>query len=255
MKRLPKGEEEDRLLIDTHQSDTRRLLKTGSVSLLIHLFLIFFLFLYLGGGGSNGGGDGKGGSSVYHVTIRPLSAQSNSNSPTQRGVVTKTHISTAAKKPSAPVPLASIQESTSGDESETEPEDSIMGTSIEGQGTGEGSGSGGSGDGTGSGLFGVKGFRGSDVSPPRCIENPKPVYPLEARQKGYEGKVLLRVEVLTNGRVGKIEAERSSGYELLDQAALEAMKRWRFIPAKRGKVPFRSWINYGFIFQLRDKDF
>jgi protein TonB len=255
MKRLVKQGGKDRPPIDTPQSDARRLMKTGGVSLLFHLFLIFFLLLYLGGGGSGGGGDGKGGSSIYHVTIQSLSAQSGSNPPPQRGVVTKTHISTAEQKQSASVSMASTQETHSGDESETEIENPTMGASVKGQGTGEGSGLGGSGDGTGRGLFGLKGLRGSNVSPPKIIENPKPVYPLEARQKGFEGKVLLRVEVLTNGRVGKIEVEKSSGYEILDQAALEAMKRWRFIPAKRGKVPFRSWGNNVITFQLRDNDF
>jgi TonB family protein len=258
MKRLLKGGKQKHLLIDTPQSDTRRLLKTGEISLLIHMFLIFFLFVYLGAGGSNGGGDGRGGSSVYQVTIRSLAAQNSSNSPSRQGVDTKTHISTAEQKQSAPVPMASTELASSVDESETEPEDAIMGSSVDGQGTGEGgpgSGDTGSGTGTGRDLFGLKGFGRSDVSPPRYIENPKPVYPPEARQHGHHGKVLLRVEVLTNGRVGKVEVEKSSGYEVLDQAALEAMKTWRFIPAKRGKVPFRSWINYGFIFQLRDKDF
>jgi TonB family protein len=245
----------DLLLIDTPQSDTRRLLKTGGVSLLFHMVLICFLFLYLGGGGSSGGGDGKGGSSVYHVTIRPLSAQSNANSHSQRGVVTKTHIPTekVAQKQTIPVPMASRQETTSGDDPEIEIEDPIMGASVEGAGTGEGSGS--RGDGTGRSFFGLKGFGRSRVSPPRYIENPKPAYPLEARQEGYHGKVLLKVEVLTNGRVGNVEVEKSSGYEVLDQAALEAIKTWRFIPAKRGKVPMRSWINILITFQLQDSDF
>jgi TonB family protein len=264
MKRLLNEGEQDRLLIDTPQSDTRRLLKTGGVSLLIHLFLIFILFLYLGAGGSKGGGDGRGGSSVYQVTIRSLAAQNSSNSPSRQGVVTKTHISTekdrsrAKQKQSTPIPMASTQEASSGEEAEIEFEDSSLGASVEGQGTGEeGSGSGGTGGGTGTGrsLFGLRGFGRSDVSPPRYIENPKPAYPLEARQQGYHGKVLLRVEVLTNGRVGKVEVEKSSGYEVLDRSALEAMKTWRFIPAKRGKVPIRSWVNIVITFQLRDKGF
>lgn len=262
MKRLFKGEKKKRLLIDTPQSDTRRLLKTGGVSLLFHLFLIFFLFLYLGAGGSSGGGDGRGGSSVYQVTIRPLSAQNSSIPSSSQGVVTKTHIPTekdrskVEQRKSAPVPLASTQETTSGDESETEPKDAVIGSSVEGQGTEEGgAGSGGRGNGTGRGFFGLKGFGSSRVSSPRYIENPKPAYPLEARQQGYHGKVLLKVEVLTNGRVGKVEVENPSGYDVLDQAALEAMKTWRFIPAKRGKVPFRSWVNIVITFQLRDSEF
>ena len=79
--------------------------------------------------------------------------------------------------------------------------------------------------------------------------------PLEARQEGYHGKVLLKVEVLTNGRVGNVEVEKSSSYEVLDQAALEAMKTWRFIPAKRGRIPMRSWVNILITFQLQDSEF
>jgi TonB family protein len=262
MKRLVKGREEDRLLIDTPQSDTRRLLKTGGVSLLFHMFLIFFLFLYLGAGGSSGGGDGRGGSSVYQVTIRSLSAQSNSNPPPRRGTITKTHIPTekdkskVEQKKSAPLPQASTQEVTSGDDPETEHEDPIMGTAVAGEGTGgEGSGSGGRGNGTGRSFFGLKGFGKSRISPPRYIENPKPAYPPEARKQGYHGKVLLKVEVLTNGRVGKVEVEKSSGYEVLDRSALEAMKTWRFIPAKRGRVPIRSWVNIVITFQLHNSEF
>jgi len=69
---------------------------------------------------------------------------------------------------------------------------------------------------------------------PRYAENPKPIYPQEARKKGYEGEVLLKVEVLVNGRVGCMEVKKSSGYETLDRSALTAVKQWKFIPANQG---------------------
>ena len=110
----------------------------------------------------------------------------------------------------------------------------------EGTGTGRGvPGLRGSGKGAGTGT-GKKGqWRGSGeggpgASSPGYVENPKPDYPLEARQKGYQGDVLLKVEVLPNGRVGEVEVEKSSGYELLDQSALATVKKWRFIPARKG---------------------
>jgi protein TonB len=93
------------------------------------------------------------------------------------------------------------------------------------------------------------------VSSPRYGENPKPVYPLEARQKEYQGEVLLKVEVLQNGRVGEVEVEKSSGYEVLDQSALATVKKWRFIPAKKGGVAIPCWVNIPFKFQLRDISF
>jgi protein TonB len=86
---------------------------------------------------------------------------------------------------------------------------------------------------------------------PRYAENPKPLYPQEARKKGYEGEVLLRVEVLSNGRVGEIEVRRSSGYEVLDRSAITAVKQWRFVPAKKGETPIPVWVNIPITFQLR----
>lgn len=86
---------------------------------------------------------------------------------------------------------------------------------------------------------------------PRYAENPKPLYPREARKKGYEGEVLLRVEVLSNGRVGEIEVRRSSGHEVLDRSAISAVKQWKFVPAKKGETPVPGWVNIPVAFQLR----
>ena len=85
---------------------------------------------------------------------------------------------------------------------------------------------------------------------PRYGKNPKPVYPQEAREKGYQGEVLLRVEVLPNGRVGQVEVRRSSGHEVLDQSALATVKQWSFIPAKKGEVAIPFWVNIPIKFQL-----
>ncbi len=86
---------------------------------------------------------------------------------------------------------------------------------------------------------------------PRYAENPKPLYPREAKKKGYEGEVLLRVEVLSSGRVGEIEVKRSSGHEALDRSALTAVKQWKFIPARKGETPVPAWVNIPVAFQLR----
>jgi TonB family protein len=127
-------------------------------------------------------------------------------------------------------------------------------SSGEGSGKGKGgSGFGGSGKGPATGRGGSRG--GSGAASPRYGENPKPVYPLEARQKGYEGEVLLKVEVLQNGRVGEVQVEKSSGYEILDQSAIAAVKKWRFVPATKGGVNIPCWVNIPFKFQLRDISF
>jgi TonB family protein len=61
--------------------------------------------------------------------------------------------------------------------------------------------------------------------------NPIPPYPERARRRGYQGTVKLEIEILTNGRVGKIQVEKSSGYTELDDSALRTLKGWRFLPA------------------------
>ncbi len=124
-----------------------------------------------------------------------------------------------------------------------------------GKGSGDGSGqggggSGGSGSGSGLGQGGRGGGNGGASIPRSRFENPRPDYPKEAREKGYQGEVLLRVEVLPNGRVGELELKKSSGYKLLDQSALDTVKRWRFIPATKAGTPIPFWVNIPIKFQL-----
>ena len=69
-------------------------------------------------------------------------------------------------------------------------------------------------------------------SRPLEYENPKPFYPAAARRRGMEGTVLLQVEVNERGKVSFIELKKSSGYRLLDNAAISTVKQWQFIPAK-----------------------
>ena len=78
---------------------------------------------------------------------------------------------------------------------------------------------------------------------PRYDRNPKPPYPMIARKRRYEGVVVLRVEILSNGRVGEVRVKRSSGHRILDRSALKTVKEWRFIPAKRGEDPTHIWAD------------
>ena len=65
--------------------------------------------------------------------------------------------------------------------------------------------------------------------------NPKPVYPPLAVNRGWEGKVLLRVSVSAEGTPLSVSIHQSSGHESLDDAAVEAVEKWKFIPAKKGE--------------------
>jgi protein TonB len=59
-----------------------------------------------------------------------------------------------------------------------------------------------------------------------------PKYPDSARRQGITGTTTLLFEVLQNGRVGNVQIERSAGHPDLDEAAVEAIKKWRFEPAR-----------------------
>lgn len=84
------------------------------------------------------------------------------------------------------------------------------------------------------------------------LHNPKPEYPALAKRRQWEGRVLLKVRVLANGSVAAVSVETSSGHELLDEAALEAVRQWHFVPAKRGGQAVDSWVNVPINFNLLD---
>lgn len=74
------------------------------------------------------------------------------------------------------------------------------------------------------------------------LNNPAPSYPALSRRLGEEGRVLLRVQVMEDGTAGSVELQTGSGSSRLDQAALEAVKKWRFVPAKRGEQPVSASV-------------
>lgn len=84
------------------------------------------------------------------------------------------------------------------------------------------------------------------------LHNPKPEYPPIARRRQWEGRVILRVRVLAAGTVAAATVETSSGHEVLDEAALEAVRRWHFVPAKRGGQAVDSVVNVPINFNLLD---
>jgi len=65
------------------------------------------------------------------------------------------------------------------------------------------------------------------------LNNPAPLYPKTARDRGIEGKVLLEVVVKDDGSALNVKLLSSSGSSLLDESAIEAVKNWQFIPAKK----------------------
>ncbi|MFA6178958.1 MAG: TonB family protein [Candidatus Methylopumilus sp.] len=74
------------------------------------------------------------------------------------------------------------------------------------------------------------------------LNNPAPNYPALSRRLGEQGRVLMRVLVSVNGDAETVTVESSSGSSRLDQAAMEAVKKWQFIPAKKNKQPISAYV-------------
>jgi TonB family protein len=79
----------------------------------------------------------------------------------------------------------------------------------------------------------------------------KPRYPESARRQGVEGTTLLKMHVSDTGRVEDVLVERSAGHQDLDFAAMEAVKQWRFEPARRGKQAVAVWVMLPVRFALK----
>lgn len=83
------------------------------------------------------------------------------------------------------------------------------------------------------------------------LANPKPPYPFLSRRLGEEGTVHLRVHVNVDGSVAKLELKHGSGYARLDQAAMNTVQNWRFVPARQGAQPVAAWVVVPINFTLR----
>lgn len=118
-----------------------------------------------------------------------------------------------------------------------------------GTGLGEGDGS-GLGSGTGGGTGGGPFHPGSGIEPPSVIREVRPSYTDEARRARVEGDVVLEIVVLRDGRVGNIRTIRSLGAGL-DQRAADAVRQWRFTPARRQGVPVDVVVQVSVGFKLR----
>ncbi|HWO40576.1 MAG TPA: energy transducer TonB [Candidatus Eisenbacteria bacterium] len=129
----------------------------------------------------------------------------------------------------------------------------VGGSGVEGGGGGQASsglGRGASGHGDGGGGVGP-GKALSGLARPLGGYQVKPRYPESARRAGAEGVTMLRVRVLENGRVGEVLVEQSAGFRDLDVAAADAVKKWRFEPARRGNEPVSVWVLLPVKFELR----
>ena len=130
-----------------------------------------------------------------------------------------------------------------------------------GSGTGGGAGSGagtGLGEGRGSGIgagsdggYGGGPYRaGAGIDPPRLLREVKATYTDDARRRGIEGQVLVEIVVRRDGSVGDVRVLRSLPHGL-DQKAIEAVRQWRFEPARRHGEVVDVIVEVSLQFKLR----
>jgi periplasmic protein TonB len=78
--------------------------------------------------------------------------------------------------------------------------------------------------------------------PPAAVDTPPPTYPEALACAGVGGTVQLRVNVGTDGRIGQVEVQQSSGNADLDAVAAKAVRAWKFRPAMQAGTPIAKWI-------------
>ena len=79
----------------------------------------------------------------------------------------------------------------------------------------------------------------------------KPTYPDTARRQRIEGTTRLKIHVSERGEIAEVLVEQSAGHRDLDQAAVEAVKQWRFTPARKGNQPIAVWVHLPVRFELK----
>jgi protein TonB len=82
----------------------------------------------------------------------------------------------------------------------------------------------------------------------------RPVYPEVARRAGIQGTTLLRIHIEADGHVSDVSVQRSAGHQSLDEAAAEAVRRWRFEPAINSAGPVSMWAVVPVEFRISDRD-
>ncbi len=92
----------------------------------------------------------------------------------------------------------------------------------------------------------------SDLRPVPTAGNPKPVYPRMAIRRGIEGEVELSVSVSALGQVSRISINKPSGFAMLDQAAIDSVRKWQFTPAIQDGVPTAMVVDIPVQFRLID---
>jgi protein TonB len=261
-------ESKSNLLHDSTESRPRRHVASFAASIVAHLGIIAVImcfasplarghsewvlaYLVEGADGSRGRGDAASGAPATHVargTAPGVTPAARHSAPppkaarkSRRRRIDDDATDVASIAPTRPValarPAASAHEDSAashGDTANVRPAavGSDGGTTRGGAGS-PGVANGGAGDDPNS----------VSVAHADYASNPPPYYPASARRHAQQGTVTVRVLVGADGSVERAEISDSSGFDSLDDAALETVRsRWRFVPARHGGIAVESWV-------------
>ncbi len=90
------------------------------------------------------------------------------------------------------------------------------------------------------------------TQPAYAPDNPSFVFPVQAWIGSIQGTAVVRVEVLADGRPGRMWLKQSSGSGILDRDAQSQLTLWRFIPARKNGQPVTAWIDVPVVYRLQD---
>jgi protein TonB len=79
-----------------------------------------------------------------------------------------------------------------------------------------------------------------------------PIYPAGSRRDGEQGTGMFRVLVDEKGRPTQVEVLKSSGFPRLDEAAMQAIRKWSFKPAMQNSQAVQSWTRVQVAFRLEN---
>ncbi len=93
-----------------------------------------------------------------------------------------------------------------------------------------------------------------DNFPISDLHNPSPEYPEMGVFLGYQGDVIIRIRVSAKGDSAGVEILRSSGHKVLDDSAINALRKWRFTPTKHDNTPMNDYVIITVSYVLYDRN-
>ena len=100
----------------------------------------------------------------------------------------------------------------------------------------------------------TEGQEASGTQLPYLVSKPKSIqYPKAAIDQGWQGKIVIAVEILADGSFGQYQVMHSTGHQILDEAAVQTLQSWKFHPAVQAGKAFRTCIQIPVTFQLQSE--